>query len=161
MSDIKGPVIIIDDNNEAAKKLMVALQSIGWDSLCAEKIQAVQDLCEDPLSQPVILCSKYIEANIFVQTDVLKKIHFDRAGFGSMLTTYRDAQKEDKSITMNDVKDFFEEFVDQKKQQRGFNSFIAPHHKYEYQADLFFLSMIFRIKISRLECWSLICSQNI
>ena len=53
-----------------------------------------------------------------------------------MLTMYRDAKKENKSITMNDVKDFFKEFV---KQQRGFNSCIAPHHKYEYQADLFFI----------------------
>ena len=74
------------------------------------------------------------------KTDVLKKIYFDRAGFGSMLTTYRDAKKENKSITMNDVKDFFKEFVEQKKQQRGFNSFIAPHHKYEYQAELCFIN---------------------
>ena len=91
------------------------------------------------------------------KTDVLKKIYFDRAGFGSMLTTYRDAKKENKHIIMNGVKDFFKEFVEQHKQQKGFNSFIAPHHKYEYQADLFF----FQIKISRLEWWSLIFSRNI
>jgi len=64
MSDIKGPVIIVDDNTEASKNLGVALQSIGWDSFCAENIQAVQDLCDDPLSQPVILCSQHIESKI-------------------------------------------------------------------------------------------------
>ena len=41
---------------------------------------------------------------------------------------------------MNDVKNFFEEFVERKKQLRGFNSFVAPHHNYEYQADLFFIN---------------------
>ena len=43
------------------------------------------------------------------KTDVLKKIYFDRSGFGSMQTTYKDAKEKDNSITMNDVKDFFEE----------------------------------------------------
>ena len=57
------------------------------------------------------------------KTDVLKKIYFDRSGFGSMQTTYKDAKEKDKSITMNDVKDFFEEFVEKKKQLKGFNSF--------------------------------------
>ena len=76
------------------------------------------------------------------QTDVLKKIYFDRSGFGSMQTTYKDAKEKDNSITMNDVKDFFEEFVEKKKQLKGFNSFIAPHHNYEYQADLFFINDI-------------------
>ena len=74
------------------------------------------------------------------KTDVLKKIYYDRAGFGSIRTTYQDARKKDKTITMDDVRDFFKDFVEKKKQQRGFNSFIAPHHKYEYQADLFFIN---------------------
>ena len=74
------------------------------------------------------------------KTDVLKKIYFDRSGFGSVQTTYKDAKEKDKSITMNDVKDFFEELVERKKQLKGFNSFIAPHHNYEYQADLFFIN---------------------
>ena len=47
-------------------------------------------------------------------SDVLKKIYFDRSGFGSMQTTYKDAKEKDNSITMNDVKDFFEEFVEKR-----------------------------------------------
>ena len=54
------------------------------------------------------------------KTDLLKKIYFDRSGFGSLQTTYKDAKEKDKSITMNDVKDFFEEFVETEKQLRGF-----------------------------------------
>ena len=41
---------------------------------------------------------------------------------------------------MSDVKTFFEDYVEKKKQQKGFNSFIAPHAKYEYQVDLFFIN---------------------
>lgn len=57
-------MIIVDDNTEAAKKLMVALQSVGRDTVCAENIQAAQDLCEDPLCQPIIICSQHIEAKV-------------------------------------------------------------------------------------------------
>ena len=39
--------------------------------------------------------------------DVLKKIYYDRSGYGSMQTTFQDAKQQDKTITMNDVKDFF------------------------------------------------------
>ena len=34
------------------------------------------------------------------KTDVLKKIYFDRSGFGSMQTTYKDAKQKDPSITL-------------------------------------------------------------
>ena len=35
--------------------------------------------------------------------DVLKRLYFDRFGFGSMQTTYTDAKEKDQLITMNDV----------------------------------------------------------
>ena len=38
---------------------------------------------------------------------------------------------------MKDAKACFEDSAEQKKQQKGFISFTAPHHKYEYQVDLF------------------------
>ena len=41
---------------------------------------------------------------------------------------------------MDDVKQFFQENVEQKKQLKGYNSFIAPYPKYEYQLDLFFIN---------------------
>ena len=74
------------------------------------------------------------------EIDTIKKIYYDRSGFGSMQTTYEDAKKKDSSIRMTDVKNFFNEYVQRKKQLRGYNSFIAPRAGYEYQADLFFIN---------------------
>ena len=48
------------------------------------------------------------------KTEILKKIYFDKAGFGSLRNTYKDAKLKDKSITINDVKDFFEDYVEKK-----------------------------------------------
>ncbi|HEY9704320.1 MAG TPA: transposase family protein, partial [Allocoleopsis sp.] len=50
-----------------------------------------------------------------------------------------DARKIDKSINLNDVKQFFNENVEKKTNLKGYNSFIAPHPYYEYQMDLFFI----------------------
>jgi hypothetical protein len=71
--------------------------------------------------------------------EILKFIYFDPAGYGSVKETYADARKKDKSITMKDVKDFIDKHVEQKKQLRGYNSFIAHEPKEEYQLDLFFI----------------------
>ena len=72
--------------------------------------------------------------------DIIKKIYFDRSGFGSKAVTLKDAREKDKTITMKDVDDFFRKNVDTKKKQRGMNSFVAPHNNHTYQIDLFFIS---------------------
>ena len=74
------------------------------------------------------------------KNDIISKIYFDRSGFGSIQTTYRDARAKDKTITLNDVKEWFIKNVEQKKQLRGQNSFIAPYPFYEFQMDLFFIN---------------------
>ena len=71
---------------------------------------------------------------------IISEIYHDQAGFGSIATTYKDAKKKDASITMQDVKEWFQENVERKKQLSGYNSFIAPHVLYEFQLDLFFIS---------------------
>ena len=71
---------------------------------------------------------------------IISDIYFDRSGFGSQATTFKDAKAKDKSITMADVKAWYEKNVDRKKPMSGFNSFIAPHAHYEYQIDLFFIT---------------------
>ena len=38
------------------------------------------------------------------------------------------------------MKKFFRENVEQKKQLKGYNSFIAPYPNYEFQIDLFFVN---------------------
>ncbi len=72
--------------------------------------------------------------------EIISKIYNDPSGFGSLKTTLEDARKIDKSITNEDVKKFFQEKVEQKKQIPGYNSFIAPYPNYEFQIDLFFIT---------------------
>ena len=67
---------------------------------------------------------------------IINKIYHDPSGYGSLKTTFDDARKVDKSITMNDIRDFFKSKVEKKTQLKGQNSFIAPHAYYEYQLDL-------------------------
>ena len=73
------------------------------------------------------------------KNDIISKIYFDRSGYGSIKTTLDDARKIDKSINLNDVRQFFNNNVEKKTNLKGYNSFIAPHPYYEYQADLFFI----------------------
>lgn len=51
--------------------------------------------------------------------DTISKIYYDRSGFGSLNTTFKDAKAKDSSITLNDVKEFFRKNVERKKQLRG------------------------------------------
>ncbi len=66
-------------------------------------------------------------------------MYLDPAGYGSAVETYKEARKKDKTITMQDVKEFIGKHSEQKKQLRGYNSFIAQGPKEEYQVDLFFM----------------------
>ena len=70
---------------------------------------------------------------------IISEIYNDPAGFGSKQTTLADARKKDKSITMNDVNEFFRKNVEVKKLPRGQNSFVAPNANYQYQLDVFFM----------------------
>ena len=71
------------------------------------------------------------------KNDIISKIYYDPAGFDGIRKTLEDARKNDKSITYNDVKEWFEKNIEQKKQLKGFNSFVANEAKFEYQIDLF------------------------
>ena len=51
--------------------------------------------------------------------NTLKKIYYDRSGYGSIQTTFKDAKAKDKTITLQDTKDFFKNNIAQKKQQKG------------------------------------------
>ena len=58
--------------------------------------------------------------------EIISKIYYDPSGFGSIKTTFDDARKKDKSITLDDVKEFFRTRVEKKNKAYGFNSFVAP-----------------------------------
>ena len=70
---------------------------------------------------------------------IINDIYFDRAGYGSKAVTLKDAREKDKSITKEDVEEFFRKNVEVKKKPRGYNSFVAPHNSHTYQIDLFFI----------------------
>ena len=60
--------------------------------------------------------------------------------FGSIKNTYADAKKLDRTITLKDVKAWFDKSFIRKKNLKGFNSYIAQHPHEEYQMDLFFIN---------------------
>ena len=72
----------------------------------------------------------------------ISKVYYDRSGYGSITTTYKDAKQKEQSITLTDVKEWFQKNIEQKKQLRGKNSFIAPHPYFEFQLDYFFINDI-------------------
>ena len=74
------------------------------------------------------------------KNSIISKIYYDKSGFGSIKTTFEDARKVDKSMTLEDIKQFFNNNVKKKDNLKGYNSFVAPHNYYEYQADLFFVN---------------------
>ena len=76
------------------------------------------------------------------KNDIISKTYYDRSGYGSITTTYKDAKQKEQSITLNDVKEWFQKNIEQKKQLRGKNSFISPHPYFEFQLDLFFINDI-------------------
>ena len=47
--------------------------------------------------------------------EIINKIYYDLGGFGSMKTTLEDAHKYDKTITLNDVKAWFNKNVEKKQ----------------------------------------------
>ena len=71
---------------------------------------------------------------------IIAEVYFDTAGFGSRKTTLEDSKKKDKTITKEDVEQFFRKNVEIKKKPRSMNSFVAPYHTHTYQIDLFFIS---------------------
>ena len=70
---------------------------------------------------------------------LLKKLYYDPSGFQSQQRLYQDAKKIDKTIKINEVKDWYEKNVNKTRYYGGKNSFVAPRPNYEYQIDLFFL----------------------
>ena len=71
---------------------------------------------------------------------IINDIYYDRAGFGSEAVTLKDAREKDKSITKEDVEEFFKKNVEVKRKPRGYSSFIAPRNNYSYQIGIFFIS---------------------
>jgi hypothetical protein len=72
--------------------------------------------------------------------DIISKVDFDPAGYGSINETLKDAKKYDITITYDDVKKWKEKHTERKTNLRGQNSFIAHHAAEEYQMDNMFFT---------------------
>ena len=71
------------------------------------------------------------------EAEATSTIYYDKSGYGSKKVTLDEARQKDKTTTMADINEFFQKNVEENKLIRGFNSFVAPNHGYEYQVDLF------------------------
>jgi len=72
--------------------------------------------------------------------EIIEKIYYDKSGYGSIVKTFKDAKHIDNTLTYNDVKDWFDKNIENKRQIRGMNSFIANHSFQEFQIDILFFS---------------------
>ena len=62
--------------------------------------------------------------------EIISNVYYDRAGYGSRSRTLKEAREKDKSITIDDVNEFFKKNVEAKRKSAGQNSFVAPHSAY-------------------------------
>ena len=74
---------------------------------------------------------------MFDKNDTIAKAYNEF--YVSVKDTYNLAKKSDKSITLADVKKWFDGNFARKTNLRGFNSYVAQKPYEEYQVDLFFM----------------------
>ena len=75
------------------------------------------------------------------KSDIIEKIYYDLAGYGSIQNTLKEARKYDNTITYDDVRNWkAKQPLGQKRQIRGTNSFIAKEPLEEFQMDLMFFT---------------------
>ena len=66
-------------------------------------------------------------------------MYYDKSGIGSIGKTLADARHIDKSITYNDVQDWFDKKIEIRRPLKGQNSCIANHAYQEFEIDIMFL----------------------
>ena len=79
--------------------------------------------------------------------ELIAKVYYDKAGYGSKSRTLAEAREKDKSITKSDVDERFNKNIEIKTKPRGQNSYIPPNAFHELQFDLFFINDIPNQKI--------------
>ncbi len=73
--------------------------------------------------------------------NVFNDIYYNEAGYGAVKTTYADARLKDKRITLKYVQEWFSKHIKVIKQPGGTNSFVGQEAFFEYQVDLFLLTI--------------------
>ena len=69
------------------------------------------------------------------------RIYNDLSGFGSIQQTRQEARKINKTITLNDVKEWNENNIVRKTKLPGYNSYVASTPRFEYQVDPFYVNL--------------------
>lgn len=57
MVDLQGPIIFLADGSWNSKHYLTCFQAMGYQCHCAENVQQLTVLCNDPLNQPLIIPS--------------------------------------------------------------------------------------------------------
>ena len=67
---------------------------------------------------------------------IIKEVY--ESNFGTAYETYKEAVKKDKSIRLQDVKDYLNslESVQTHVKSKSYNSFVSPGANFEYEIDL-------------------------
>jgi hypothetical protein len=68
---------------------------------------------------------------------IISKVYFADGGFGSARETLKDVRETNPEITLKDVQEWREKYIPRKAPMRGFNSYVAPGPKHQFQVDLF------------------------
>lgn len=68
---------------------------------------------------------------------IIKQSYDSLGGFKSLSAILNKARERDKEITYADVKEWKDDNVPRTKPLRGYNSYVAPEAKHEFQIDLF------------------------
>ena len=89
-------------------------------------------------------------------------VYFSPSGYSSINNTFQEAKKKDKSITLADVKAWFDTNIQRTTQLRGYNSYVAPRANFEYEVDLFFITkpedLEYKIGMVVIDVFSKFCS---
>ena len=93
---------------------------------------------------------------------IIKDVYFSPSGYSSINNTFQEAKKKDKSITLADVKAWFDTNIQRTTQLRGYNSYVAPRANFEYEVDLFFITkpedLEYKIGMVVIDVFSKFCS---
>ena len=74
------------------------------------------------------------------KVNLLKKLYYDPSGYQSKQNLYKEAKKQDPTISIRFVNEWYDMVNEKSRYYGGKNSFVAPHANYEYQIDLFFIT---------------------
>ena len=75
------------------------------------------------------------------KAETISKVYNDLSGFGSIQQTFQEARKLDKTITLDDVKNWKAKNIVRKTNVPGYNSYVASEPRFEIQVDPFYVNL--------------------